>query len=182
MVVACFTILPVMHLCAGVGVVLRYAPELAAEATDTPAGPEDALPETEAEREEAVSDLWAAARAGDVDGIRRFVEEGADVSGRDLLQLTPLHWAATADHAAACDLLVDLGADLEARDACARFIAFTAVARRPDVVEGADVEVSAPDLAALVPHLMTADEVARLRALPGDPHAALLERATEVSP
>ena len=116
MVVACFTILPVMHLCAGVGVALRYAPELAAEANDAPAGPEDAPPETEAVREEEVSDLWAAARAGDVDAIRRFVEEGADVSGRDLLQLTPLHWAATADHAAACDLLVDLGADLEARD------------------------------------------------------------------
>jgi len=79
-------------------------------------------------------------------------------------------------------LVGDGATDLEARDACARFIAFTAVARRPDVVEGADVEVSAPDLAALVPHLMTADEVARLRALPGDPHAALLERATEVSP
>ena len=78
-------------------------------------------------------------------------------------------------------LVGDGATDLEARDACARFIAFTAVARRPEVVEGADVEVARADLAALLPHLLTAAELADLRRVPGDPFAALVERAGEAT-
>ncbi|MDB2576786.1 HAD-IB family phosphatase [Planctomycetota bacterium] len=73
-------------------------------------------------------------------------------------------------------LVGDGATDLEAKDACARFIAFTAVERRPDVVEGADVEVSQADHAALLPHLVSAEEVEVLRAAPGGRFEGLLAR------
>lgn len=79
-------------------------------------------------------------------------------------------------------LVGDGATDLEARDACARFIAFTAVERRPDVVAGADVEVDRPDLAALLPHLASSAEIERLGAAPGGCFEELLARALEARP
>jgi len=110
MLVACFTVLPLMHLCAGVGMALRYAPDPGAEVEPPAERPPAAAPEGES------GDLWAAARAGDLDSIREHVDGGADVNARDVLQLTALHWAAITNRAVACGLLLDLGADVEARD------------------------------------------------------------------
>ena len=114
MVVACFTILPLMHWSVGKGLSLRYAPERSAStprsaAEDSPgtAG----SPSTDPDR-----DLWAAARAGDLPRLRALAAEGQELDARDEFQLTALHWAAVADQAEACELLLDLGADLEARD------------------------------------------------------------------
>ncbi len=73
-------------------------------------------------------------------------------------------------------LVGDGATDLEARDACARFIAFTAVERRPDVVAGADVEVREADYAALLPHLVSAHELEVLRGAPAGRFEGLLGR------
>lgn len=111
MVVACFTILPLMEWSVGEGLALRYAPE-ALEATSRPSRGEDTA--TDLNR-----DLWAAARAGDLQRLRALHAEGEDLDARDDFQLTALHWAATEDQVAACELLLDLGADLEATDGSA---------------------------------------------------------------
>ena len=108
MVVACFTILPLMEWSVGEGLALRYAPE-ALEATSRPSRGEHTA--TDLNR-----DLWAAARAGDLQRLRALHAEGEDLDARDDFQLTALHWAATEDQVAACELLLDLGADLEATD------------------------------------------------------------------
>ncbi|MEM9379650.1 MAG: HAD-IB family phosphatase [Planctomycetota bacterium] len=78
-------------------------------------------------------------------------------------------------------LVGDGATDLEAADACARFVAFAGVEERPDVVAGADRVVRALDLAALVPHLLTDEEVARLAGAGGDRFDALLSRAGELA-
>jgi len=111
MVVACFTILPLMKWSVGEGLALRYAPE-ASRASSTPRG-------TEGLATNSNRDLWSAARAGDLQRLRALDVAGQDLSARDDFQLTALHWAATEDQAAACELLVELGADLEARDGSA---------------------------------------------------------------
>ena len=76
-------------------------------------------------------------------------------------------------------LVGDGATDLEAREACARFIAFTAVERRPEVVAGADVEVDRADLAALLPHLLSAAEVQQLTTAAGDRFSGLVARIEE---
>ena len=109
MVVACFTILPLMHWSVGEGLTLRYAPE------SLGSNPASAT----SEERETDRDLWAAARAGDLPRIRALAAEGEDLDARDSLQLTALHWAATADRADACELLLELGADPESTDGSA---------------------------------------------------------------
>ena len=74
-------------------------------------------------------------------------------------------------------LVGDGATDLEARDVCARFVAFAGVEMRADVVAGADRSVLEPDLAALVPHLLSPGEIDRLAAASGAPFASLLARA-----
>lgn len=59
-------------------------------------------------------------------------------------------------------LVGDGATDLEAAPACARFIAFTAVAHRPAVAEAADAVCSGPGLDALLPLLLTQEELASL--------------------
>lgn len=55
-------------------------------------------------------------------------------------------------------LIGDGATDLEAAPACARFIAFTAVAHREAVVAGADVQCDGPGLDALLPLLTSQEE------------------------
>lgn len=111
MVVACFTILPLMEWSVGEGLALRYAPR-SSRASSSATGVEEQA--TNPNR-----DLWSAARAGDLERLRTLHEEGQDLDARDGLQLTALHWAATEDQAAACELLIELGADPEATDGSA---------------------------------------------------------------
>ncbi len=63
-------------------------------------------------------------------------------------------------------LIGDGATDLEAASVCARFVAFTAIARREAVVAGADVECDTADLAALLPALLTPEELFRLAGSP----------------
>lgn len=74
-------------------------------------------------------------------------------------------------------LIGDGATDLEAASACARFVAFAGVVERARVVGGADRAVFAPDLAAILPHVLTAKELNELRSF-GDPALAqLVDRA-----
>jgi cytohesin len=60
--------------------------------------------------------LHDAALQGDVDEIRALLKGGADVNRRSLNEgLTPLHAAVCGGHMAAVDLLIESGADLEAK-------------------------------------------------------------------
>ena len=69
--------------------------------------------------------------------------------------------------------------DLEAAGEVARFIAYGGVVRRAEVFERARVKCATPDLAALVPWLLSGDERRALAELGA--HAALLEAAAPFS-
>lgn len=60
-------------------------------------------------------------------------------------------------------LVGDGATDLEARPACARFVAFAGVERRDAVVAGADRVVDVADLAAILPHVLAPDELDGVR-------------------
>jgi peptidoglycan/LPS O-acetylase OafA/YrhL len=65
----------------------------------------------------ATSNIWAAARAGDLDAIERHLAVGAAVNGLDPERGgTPLAWAAVSGRAEAVELLVKRGADVNAVD------------------------------------------------------------------
>ncbi|MFI8962465.1 ankyrin repeat domain-containing protein [Streptomyces sp. NPDC053493] len=61
--------------------------------------------------------LLAAARQGDVAGVRAALAEGARVEARDAELRSPLLLASLGDHVAAARALVEAGADVNARDA-----------------------------------------------------------------
>lgn len=68
------------------------------------------------EKEGGQSDLWTAAKKGDLEAIDRHLRDGADVNEHDLgFGLTPLTIAAIHDQAEAVDLLLRKGADVNAR-------------------------------------------------------------------
>lgn len=56
--------------------------------------------------------LWGAARTGDLDGIKRYLEEGANINElSDTADLSPLSWATFMGELEAAELLLELGAD-----------------------------------------------------------------------
>lgn len=60
--------------------------------------------------------LWGAARTGDLDGIRRYLKEGADIDElSEQTQLSPLAWATLTGKTKAVALLLELGADVNVR-------------------------------------------------------------------
>ncbi len=92
-------------------------------------------------------------------------------SGGKYVQLKALDLAGDAA------LVGDGMTDLEGQPLVARFIAFAGVEARPAVVDRADASVTIPDFAALVPLLLSEDEIGRLRGEPDAGIAALLGRA-----
>ena len=60
--------------------------------------------------------LGGAAREGDLEKIKDFVQEGAKINGKYDKKLTPLHWAATMNQVDAIEILIDGGANLDSRD------------------------------------------------------------------
>lgn len=62
------------------------------------------------------SPLYLAARAGDVELVRRLLQEGASLDERNRAGLTPLHAAAAAGHTEVTRLLLANCADRDARD------------------------------------------------------------------
>ena len=60
--------------------------------------------------------LWGAARIGDLDSIKRYLAEGADINElSEQTQLSPLAWAAMMGETEAVELLLQLGADVNVR-------------------------------------------------------------------
>lgn len=60
--------------------------------------------------------LWGAARTGDLDGIKRYLAEGADINELSPeTNISPLSWATMMGHAKAAELLLQLGADVNVR-------------------------------------------------------------------
>ena len=77
-------------------------------------------------------------------------------------------------------LVGDGATDLEAAEACARFVAFAGVEARPDVIARAEVVCSLADFAALLPLLCTADEIERLAQSGEDLFVELVDRAGQL--
>lgn len=92
-------------------------------------------------------ELIAAARAGDADRVRRLLQRGAEVHGRDASGATALITAAYGNHVEAARLLVEAGADVNTKDdtvQSAYLIATSEVGDDPRLLElalmnGADV-------------------------------------------
>ena len=60
--------------------------------------------------------LWGAARTGDLDGIKHYLAEGADINELSPeTNISPLSWATMMGHAKAAELLLQLGADVNVR-------------------------------------------------------------------
>ncbi len=58
-------------------------------------------------------DLWGAARTGDLEGIRRYLDEGADINElSDEADLSPLSWATLFGQLKAAEFLLEHGADV----------------------------------------------------------------------
>ena len=76
-----------------------------------------AVPATIANRiYQAGENISSSAKAGDTKAIKKHLEAGADVNGRDPLDGTPLQWAAYQGHTNALKLLIEKGADVNATD------------------------------------------------------------------
>lgn len=61
--------------------------------------------------------LRDAAEFGDLEQCRLAIARGANVGWRDVIQWTPLHWAARNGHTQIAQLLLQSNADVNARDA-----------------------------------------------------------------
>ena len=107
--------------------------------------------------------------AEDIDAVDIYHDERGAYTGFD--EHSPLaraggklevltHLAASSD--ARLALVGDGATDLEAASACARFVAFGGVVRREAVFAGADVTCDVLDMAALLPLLVSDEELARL--------------------
>lgn len=92
--------------------------------------------------------LISAANRGDADSVRRLLEQGADVETRDDAGRTPLVAAAYGNHLAVAEILVEAGADVNAKDETvqsAYLISTSEVGDDPRLLDltlknGADVE------------------------------------------
>ncbi len=58
------------------------------------------------------ADAWAAARAGDVDSLKKYVKAGADIQKKDQFSTTPLHWAVSLGRVDAAKYLLSQGAEV----------------------------------------------------------------------
>jgi len=97
----------------------KAAPTPSATATPSPTPQEEPVQQQEPARPDprATQRLRAAVAAGDVDGVRRAVADGADVEVRDGDRRTPLLLATRAGQVAIARVLLDAGADPDAKDA-----------------------------------------------------------------
>lgn len=92
---------------------------------------------------------FMAARADDVDGVRRALDAGWDVNAQDEAGFTPLHGAAAFGSAAAAELLIERGASFAATGYSGSPLHQAAAADQADMVwllirHGADPNVRDP--------------------------------------
>ncbi|GLC50215.1 hypothetical protein PLESTB_000355100 [Pleodorina starrii] len=86
------------------------APSAGAAAPAASAGPVAAPPEPE------INNIRDAAKFGDEEAVEDFIAIGKDINEPDAQGRTALHYAVAYDHAVIAKMLVDEGANLEARD------------------------------------------------------------------
>ena len=122
----------------------------------------------------APADVFAVDLRFDEGGAYAGFEEDSPLA-RAGGKIDVLRRIAAAESAGPVAFVGDGATDLEAAAEVARFVAFGGVARRPAVFEAARVRCEAADFAALVPHLFSPDERARLGATPD--HGPLIEAA-----
>ena len=60
--------------------------------------------------------LHKACDKGNIEAVKQFLADGADVNVKDKGGFTPLHWAAIEGHKEIAELLIDNGADVNAKD------------------------------------------------------------------
>ena len=102
--------------------------------------------------ESGLTPLAACAAAGATDAVRMLIGRGADVNAADTVRRqTPLMWASADNHAAVIKLLVEAGANVNARSA-GNFTALMFAARQDArdaalalVAAGADLDFAAPN-------------------------------------
>ncbi|MEM3964298.1 MAG: ankyrin repeat domain-containing protein [Thermofilaceae archaeon] len=63
-----------------------------------------------------MSELHEAVREGDLQRVKKLLEQGANVNARSRVGWTPLHWAAEKGYLEVARLLVEKGANVNARD------------------------------------------------------------------
>lgn len=119
------------------------------------------------------AEVFAVDVSFDADGSYLGFDEGSPMarSGGKHEQLAALGLGGDAA------LVGDGMTDLEAQPLVARFVAFAGVESRAAVIEQADAAVTLPDMAALVPLLLSPAEIEELRKGGNPGIAALLDRA-----
>ena len=60
--------------------------------------------------------IQEAAKQGDIEAVKQFIANGADVNAKDEWLGTPLHQAAREDHMEIVELLIAKGADVNVKD------------------------------------------------------------------
>ena len=55
--------------------------------------------------------IWAASKRGDIELLKKRIDEGKDVNRKDFFKATPLHWAAAYGNEEAVRMLLENGAD-----------------------------------------------------------------------
>lgn len=117
--------------------------------------------------------VWAVGIEFDSEGQYAGFDEGSPLARKggkaDVIS------AAFPDASVA--LVGDGATDAEAKMVCDRFVAFTGVVERPDVVRQGDRVCRAADFAALLPHLCSESELDQLAASGSERFAELAERA-----
>ena len=73
-------------------------------------------PQPPIESEERNMDLIAAAGRGDIETVKKLMEEGADIHASNASGVTPLIAAAYQNHVDVAELLIDAGADVNVQD------------------------------------------------------------------
>ncbi len=71
---------------------------------------------SEKDRREMTEQLLLAAEAGDTAAVKQYMQEGADINGRDQLGRTPAMAATHGIHAETVAALIQAGADIDLRD------------------------------------------------------------------
>ena len=101
---------------------------------------------TELQKSEART-IWEAARHGDLDSLKRHLEEGADLNGRDGTGISVLNWGVMAGQEEVVGFLIEQDVDLNSRDKdnrialhSAAFFGYPGIVKKL-IVAGSDINV-----------------------------------------
>ena len=60
-------------------------------------------------------DIWEAAKAGNIESVKKYLDAGGDVDAKDKYEWTGLSWAAAEGQNEIVELLIANGADVDAQ-------------------------------------------------------------------